>query len=364
MSNELPAYKPPSSAPRDIDLGRHRLGQGAPVFVIAEAGVNHSGSLDMAFDLIRAAKAAGADCVKFQTFKSERVASEDAPKAQYQLASTDRRETQVEMLRKLELAEDSYPKLLACCEEAGILFSSTPYNEEDIDLLHALGVPVLKAASIHCAEPHFLRRIAETGRPVILSTGMATWDEVDTAVDAVLGTGNDQLVLLQCTTNYPSDVADANLRTMTSMAGRYPCHVGYSDHTRSHVPCIAAVALGARVIERHFTLDDKLPGPDHSSSDTPETFARLVQMIREAEQALGSSEKGPTAAELRNMTGMRRSIFARRDIPAGKVVEAGDLICKRPATGLKPASWDHVVGRRAARPVAAGAQLCWSDFDG
>jgi N,N'-diacetyllegionaminate synthase len=350
--------------PSDIAIGQHRVGKDAPVFVIAEVGVNHNGSLAMAMDLIRAAKTAGADCVKFQTFKSDRVVSDSAPKAAYQLAVTDRAQSQIEMLRALELTDDAYPMLIALCEELGILFSSTPYNEEDVALLHALNVPALKAASIHCAEPHFLRIMAETGRPVILSTGMANWDEVDLAVKTILDTGNDKLIILQCTTNYPSDIADANLRTMAAMAERYPCHVGYSDHTLSHVPCITAVALGARVIERHFTLDRSLPGPDHSSSDTPDSFARLVQMIREAETALGSPVKQPTEAERRNMTGMRRSIFARRDIAAGKPIEDADLICKRPATGIAPAKWSEIVGRNAARKVSAGAMLSAADFDG
>jgi N-acetylneuraminate synthase/N,N'-diacetyllegionaminate synthase len=350
--------------PPNIVIGQSRIGLDAPVFVIAEVGVNHNGSLDMALELIRAAKHAGADCVKFQTFKSDRVVSADAPKADYQLKVTDRAESQIDMLRKLELSEDAYPRLIALCEELGILFSSTPYNEEDIAQLNALDVPILKAASIHCVEPHFLKVMAETRRPVILSTGMATWEDVDRAVAAIRATGNEQFVVLQCTTNYPSDVADANLRTMVAMAERYGCLVGYSDHTLSHAPCVASVALGARVIERHFTLDTKLPGPDHSSSDTPESFARLVGMIRDAEKALGSAVKQPTAAERKNMTGMRRSIFSRRDIPAGKTIEDADLICKRPSTGIAPSTWDELVGRRAVRAITAGEMLSVADFDG
>jgi N,N'-diacetyllegionaminate synthase len=350
--------------PPDIIIGQNRIGPDAPVFVIAEVGVNHNGSLDMALELIRAAKAAGADCVKFQTFKSDRVVSADAPKAAYQLKVTDQAESQIDMLRKLELGEDAYPGLIALCRELGILFSSTPYNEEDIAQLDALDVPILKAASIHCGEPHFLRVMAETGRPVILSTGMATWEEVDRAVATLRATGNDNFVVLQCTTNYPSDVADANLRTMAAMAERYGCLVGYSDHTLSHAPCIASVALGACVIERHFTLDTTLPGPDHSSSDTPESFGRLVRMIRDAQAALGSAEKQPTAAERKNMTGMRRSIFARRDIAAGKTIEDADLICKRPATGIAPSQWDEIVGRPSTRAIAAGEMLSAADIHG
>ena len=348
----------------EIMIDEHTIGQDAPVFVIAEAGVNHNGSMELACQLIREARQAGADCVKFQTFRSDRVVSSDAPKASYQLKVTDQTESQLDMLKKLELKEEHYGDLLEVCREEEILFSSTPYNEEDIAFLDSLDIPLFKAASIHCAEPRFLQKMAETGRAIILSTGMANWEDVDQAVSAIRSTGNENFVVLQCTTDYPSAVADVNLRTMEAMRKRYDCLVGYSDHTQSHAPCVASVALGARVIERHFTLDQNLPGPDHTCSDTPEMFTSLVGMIRDVEQALGSAEKRPTEAEQRNMTGMRRSIVARRDIAVGSMVAEEDLICKRPATGLKPNQWSKIVGRRAARPVAAGSQLSWDDLDG
>ena len=347
----------------EIVIDGHTIGQGAPVFVIAEAGVNHNGSIDMACQLIREARQAGADCVKFQTFKSDRVVSSDAPKANYQLKVTDKAESQLEMLKKLELKEEHYGDLIALCRAEGILFCSTPYNEEDIAFLDSLDVPLFKAASIHCAEPRFLQEMAETGRPIVLSTGMANWEEVDEAVSAIRATGNEKLVVLQCTTDYPSNVSDVNLRTMPAMRERYGCLVGYSDHTQSHAPCVASVAMGARVVERHFTLDQDLPGPDHSCSDTPEMFTSLVGMIREVELALGSGTKQPTAAEQSNMAGMRRSIVARRDIPPGDTIKDEDLICKRPATGLKPNQWAKVVGRQAVREIAAGSQLSWDDLN-
>jgi N-acetylneuraminate synthase/N,N'-diacetyllegionaminate synthase len=248
------------TSPLHID-GR-RIGPSAPVFVIAEAGVNHNGDREVALRLVDAAREAHVDCVKFQTFKAERVSTPTAPKAAYQLEVTDPAESQVAMLRALELNERAYPALLAACRKAGVAFMSTPYNEEDIAFLVSLDVPALKLASIHAAEPSFLRAAAVTQRPLILSTGMCTMDEVKRAVDVVHGAGNRDLVVLQCTTNYPSAIADANLRAMVTMRDQLGVRIGYSDHTQSDTACIAAVALGACVIEKHFTLDKTMPGPD------------------------------------------------------------------------------------------------------
>jgi N-acetylneuraminate synthase/N,N'-diacetyllegionaminate synthase len=345
-----------------FEIDGHQVGPGHSAFVIAEAGVNHNGDVKMAADLIRAAKQAGADCVKFQTFKAERVVTADAPKASYQMRVTDPAESQLAMLRSLELSENAYGDLMALCAEQGLVFTSTPYNEEDLAFLQELGVPVLKSASIHLAEPRFLQRMAETGLPLIVSTGMATWEELELAVQAIRATGNDRFVLLQCTTNYPSAVEDTHLRAMVEMGRRLQCLVGYSDHTQSHVPCLGAVALGACVIEKHFTLDKSLLGPDHSTSETPTNFAALVQAIRTMEVALGGTEKQPTATERANMLGMRRSIVARRAMPAGHTIADEDLTCKRPANGIAPKEWPRLVGRKIARSVAAGALLQWDDL--
>ena len=263
--------------------------------------------ISLAKDLISAAKLAGADCVKFQTFKAERVVQSSAPKAAYQNLVTNPNESQLAMLKRLELRENHYLQLIDHCKNNEILFTSTPYNEEDIEFLQSLDVPILKAASIHIAEPRFLQRMAETGIPLVISTGMATWDEIDEAVKAISATGNNNFVLLQCTTNYPSLVEDTNLNAISTMKSRYKCPVGYSDHTQSHTACIASVSLGVKVIEKHLTIDTSLEGPDHSTSETPERFKQLVDYIREAELSLGSSDKFPSAAELANMRGMRRS---------------------------------------------------------
>lgn len=340
-----------------------RIGPGNPTFLIAEIGVNHNGELGLAAEMVRAAKRAGADCVKFQTFKAERVATAGAPKAKYQTLVTNPEESQVDMLRQLELVEKDHSRLRDLCEELDIVFCSTPYNEEDIEFLNNIGTPILKAASIHLAEPHFLECMARTGRPMILSTGMGTWEEIDRAVDTIRSTGNERFILLQCTTNYPSSIEDTNLRAMVGLQNRYGCAVGYSDHTLGTTSCLGAVALGATVIEKHFTLDRRLPGPDHTTSETPEGFAELVKEVRAMEAAMGTADKNPSAAERANMVGMRRSIVARRKIAEDHVIQDEDLICKRPATGIAPRHWQDLVGTRARRDIAEGAMLQWDDVD-
>ncbi len=345
-----------------IQIGDHVVGPGNPAFVIAEAGVNHNGSVDLALKLVDAARGAGVDCIKFQTYKAERVATADAPKASYQLEVTDPAESQIAMLKALELDLGAYPGLMAACRKAGLVFTSTPYNEEDIDFLVNLGVPALKLASIHAAEPSTLRAAAAPGLPVILSTGMCTMDEVKRAVDVFRGAGNDKLILLQCTTNYPSATADANLQAMATMGEQLGVMMGYSDHTQSDTACIAAVALGAHVIEKHFTLDKTMPGPDQPTSLEPAEMARLMTAIRETESALGSGVKTPPPSEARNIPGMRRGIVARRAIRKGARITAQDLILKRPLSEIAPADWDKVVGRTAARDITEGAALARADI--
>ncbi len=347
---------------RNFHIADVIVGQGRPAFIIAEAGVNHMGSTDMACELIRAARQAGADCVKFQTFKAERVATASAPKAMYQTLTTDPQESQIEMLRKLELKESDYKRLMAVCRQEKIIFMSTPYNEEDVDFLVAMEVPAFKAASIHLVEPEFLKLLARTGKPLIVSTGMATLDEVATAVDAIRQTGNENFVLLQCTTNYPSRIEESNLNAMHTMHSQFDCLIGYSDHTQSNIACIASIALGACVIEKHFTLDNTLPGPDQLNSETPGSFRKLVEDIRATEKALGSADKTPAASEMLNMHAMRRSITARRSIRGGQRIEASDLTCRRPADGIRPDRWTSVVGRTARRDIAQDTQITQDDL--
>lgn len=333
--------------------------QPARAYLIAEAGVNHNGSPAMARDLVRAARAAGADAVKFQTFKAERVAQGGAAKAQYQLENTDRDESQIEMLRKLELGEQAHRELFALCQEEAIDFLSTPYNEEDVDFLNALGVTAFKLASIHLFEPSFLAYVAAKGRPMIVSTGMATLADIDTAVRAIRAAGDPPVTLMQCTTNYPSRVEDANLRVIPRLRAAFGVAVGYSDHTQSEVCSVAAIALGATMIEKHFTLDQSLPGPDHTSAATPAEFARLAAAIRETEAALGSDRKEPCAAEIANAPAMRRSIVSRQPIARGTTISERMLTFKRPADGLPPALVGEVIGRVALQDIAPDTQLTW-----
>ena len=349
---------------RTIRIGNREVGPGHPAFVIAEAGVNHNGSPDLALRLVEEAGASGVDCVKFQTFKAERVATPGAPKAAYQLEVTDPNESQIAMLRALELTESAYPSLIQVCAKANLLFMSTPYNEEDIAFLVGLDVPAIKLASIQAAEPSLLRAAARTGKPIILSTGMCTMAEVKQAVDIVYGAGNRDLILLQCTTNYPSAIADANLRAMITMRDQLDVMVGYSDHTETDTSCIAAVALGASVIEKHFTLDKRMPGPDQPTSLEPVEMARLMTHIRETERAMGTGIKQPAASEARNIPGMRRGIVARRAIAKGAAIGAEDLILKRPLSDVPPSAWDRVVGAKAARAIAEGHALAWADLEG
>ena len=259
---------------RTIRIGNREVGPGHPAFVIAEAGVNHNGSPDLALRLVEEAGASGVDCVKFQTFKAERVATPSAPKAAYQLEVTDPNESQIAMLRALELTESAYPSLIQACAKANLLFMSTPYNEEDIAFLVGLDVPAIKLASIQAAEPSLLRAAARTGKPIILSTGMCTMAEVKQAVDIVYGAGNRDLILLQCTTNYPTAIADANLRAMITMRDQLDIMVGYSDHTETDTSCIAAVATiwaGAS-----FVVQDIEAAGVPAFALTPEARTRLM----------------------------------------------------------------------------------------
>jgi N-acetylneuraminate synthase/N,N'-diacetyllegionaminate synthase len=348
---------------KSIVVGGTPIGEGHRCFVIAEAGVNHNGDLQLARELVLAAKRAGADAVKFQTFRSERIIKPDAPKAPYQIRTTDPRETQIEMLKRLELPDDWHFELADLCRAQGLIFLSTPYNFEDADFLEKVGVPAFKLASIHCAEPLFVGYVARKKRPVILATGMAELAEVSAAVRAAREVGNAQLVLLQCTTDYPSLPSDANLRAMETMRNAFQLPVGYSDHTESSTGCIAAATLGACVIEKHLTLDRGMPGPDHAASIDPSQFAALVTLIRETESVLGTGLKQPCAAERRNMNTMRRSIAARQNIKAGEVLREEMITFLRPGTGLKPQMVPELLGKRLKHAVTMGNFFSLADFE-
>lgn len=273
------------------------MGSGRPCFIIAEAGVNHNGSLDLALKLVDAAVAAGADAVKFQTFRADRLVTLHAPKAAYQSETTGGAESQFEMLRKLELDERGHRALVDHCASRGIAFLSTPFDEESADILETLGVPAYKLPSGELTNLPFLRHVAQKKRPMIMSTGMATMEEVGKAVEAVRIAECTDLILLHCVSAYPADPADVNLRAMATLAESFGVPVGYSDHTLGIEVALAAVAMGACILEKHFTLDRSLPGPDHRISAEPAELATLVASARKVEAALGNGVKRPSLSE-------------------------------------------------------------------
>jgi N-acetylneuraminate synthase/N,N'-diacetyllegionaminate synthase len=348
---------------REFEISGRTIGPDHPVFVIAEAGVNHNGDLDTAIELVRRAKSCGADGVKFQTFRAEDLAIAGAPKARYQTRTTSEGESQLEMLKGLELPREWHPPIAELCREIGIVFLSTPYSTEDADFLYELGIGAFKIPSALIVEPFLLAHIAKKGLPIILSTGMATMGEIDDALQTLAINGCHDVILLQCHSEYPTRVRDANLRAMRTMERAFGVQVGFSDHTESLVPAVVAVALGARVIEKHFTLDRTLPGPDHTSSADPSGFATYVEHVRLAVEALGDARKAPTEQEIENRVAMRRSIVAAQRIEAGEILQDHMLTVKRPGDGLAPALRSLVVGKRAARGLDADTPLTLRDVE-
>lgn len=345
--------------PTRIQIGNLSIAPGYPVVVVAEVGVNHNGDLNLAKRLVKEAKNSGADCVKFQTFKAEQTVTRSAPKAAYQLRTTDASESQFDMLKRLELPRSAYQSIIELCKQEGLEFLSTPYSFDDVEFLESLGVPAFKVASGQIVEPLFLERVAASGKPIILSTGMATLSEVDEAVRTIRRIGNQSLVLLQCTTNYPSRAEDANLKAMTTMRKAFALPVGYSDHTIGSTAAIAAVALGACFVEKHFTTDRDLEGPDHSSSADATEFSELVSLIRETEVLLGTGRKEPCDLESQNIIGMRRSIVAAVDIPSGAVLSIDMLTTKRPGGGIPPSRITEMVGRVVGQDIAKDTLLSY-----
>lgn len=321
------------------------------IYIIAEAGVNHNGDVNIALELIDRAKEIGVDCVKFQTFKAENIVTHKSPKANYQLNVTDAKESQFEMLKKLELKQEDYYKLIERCNLHKIDFLSTPYNFEDVDFLCNLNVNAFKIASGQLTEIPFLKYAAKKGKQMIISTGMGTLSDVFNAVQAIKETGNENIVVLQCTTNYPSKIEDANILAMNSIRNSCKVRVGYSDHVENNFACFAAAALGAEIIEKHFTLDKTMQGPDHSSSLEPSEFKQLIKGIREIELALGDGIKLPTRSEKENEKGMKRSMVANRDIIKGEKIQLHDIGFKRPFDGISPNLLGQIIGKEASRNI-------------
>ena len=321
------------------------------VFIIAEAGVNHNGDPKLALKLIDAAAKAGADAVKFQTFKAENLVAPDAPKADYQQETTDPKESQYEMIKKLELDLQTHLMLIKRCREKDIIFLSTPFDHTSIDLLNDLGTEIFKIPSGEITNLPYLRHIGALRKRVILSTGMATLGEIEAAMNILIkaGTSKENITVLHANTAYPTPVEDVNLRAMRTIAEAFKVNVGYSDHTLGIEIPIAAAALGATVIEKHFTLDRTLPGPDHKASLEPDELAAMVQAIRRIEKALGDGIKRPSPSELPNLPVARKSIVAARDIRKGEILDETNLATRRPANGLSPMRWDEIIGTPARK---------------
>jgi N,N'-diacetyllegionaminate synthase len=340
-----------------LSIGQRLIGTDQPCFIIAEAGVNHNGNIDLARRLIDVAVDAGADAVKFQTFKAEQLVTAEAPKAEYQQRTTDRNESQFDMLKHLELDFDSFRELYAYCQSKNILFLSTPFDEDSADFLETLGVAAFKIPSGEITNLPYLTHIARNGRPMIVSTGMAYLSEVETAVRAIRATGNNEIALLHCASSYPADPGDINLRAMSTLSSAFGVPIGFSDHTQGLEIPLAAVALGASIIEKHFTLDRTLPGPDHAASLEPDQLTALTRGIRNVEAALGHGRKEPAASEANTAAAARRSLVAARDLPAGTVLTEADLAIKRPGTGLAPALRSHLIGRVTRVKIPGGTLL-------
>lgn len=319
------------------------------IYVIAEAGVNHNGSLETAKRLVDAAATAGADAVKFQTFRTESLVCRDTRKAEYQMETTDRTETQFEMLKKLELTPEMHEQLIEYCDQKGIRFLSTPFDLESIRLLVGLGIQIFKIPSGEITNLPYLREIGRCHGKVILSTGMSSMEEVKAAVKVLQESGTDDIILLHCNSQYPTPVSDVNLLAMVRMQEELGLPVGYSDHTQGIEIPIAAAALGAVVIEKHFTLDKNMEGPDHKASLEPDELIQMVQGIRKIEQALGDGVKHMSDSEKENVHISRKSIVADTLIRKGDVFSQENITTKRPGTGVNPMRWDELVGRCAKR---------------
>lgn len=318
------------------------------VYIIAEAGVNHNGSFELACKLVDAAKKAGVDCIKFQTFKSKNLVSHTAQKAEYQKNTTGAG-PQVDMLKKLELSYEEFLALKDYCDKIGICFLSTPFDLDSIEFLNSIDMPFWKIPSGEVTNYPYLVTLAKTGKPVVMSTGMCDIKEIQEAISVLRENGAKEIKLLHCNTEYPTPFEDVNLRAMQTMREAFGLEVGYSDHTKGIEVPIAAVALGATVIEKHFTLDRNMEGPDHKASLEPHELAKMVSSIRNIERALGNGDKTPSPSERKNIIVARKSIVAAKNIKVGEILTEENITVKRPGTGISPMKWNEVLGTKAIR---------------
>jgi len=334
--------------------------------IIAEAGVNHNGNIEMAKQLIEAAADAGVDYVKFQTFKTEKLVSVDAKQAEYQQKNIGKKgDSQFEMLKKLELSIDDHHQLIAHCKLHSIKFLSTAFDLDSIDLLHNLGIDLFKIPSGEVTNLPYLKKIGAFNKKVILSTGMCVMQEIEEAVNALVNAGTERanISVLHCTTDYPTAMVDVNLNAMLSIKEYLQLPIGYSDHTLGIEVPIAAVAMGATIIEKHFTLDKTLPGPDHKASLEPEELKAMVIAIRNIEKAFGVAEKQPTTAEIKNMQVARKSIHLQHPLSKNHVIEEIDLVMKRPGDGISPMLFEQILGKKLKQDFDAEHKLSWEDLE-
>lgn len=327
--------------------------------IIAEAGVNHNGNVELAYKLCDAAKEAGADVVKFQTWKTEQLITKGVAQADYQIENTGKNRSQYEMLKELELSWEEFRKIKAYCDSIGIIFASTADEADSLDFLVSIGIPFIKIGSGEIGNVPFLRKAGSKHLPIILSTGMSTLADIDLSLRALYDGGAEEVTLLHCTTSYPCAYENVNLNAMQTIRDAFKLPVGYSDHTLGNTVAIAAVAMGARVIEKHFTLDKNMEGPDHKASSTPEEFRRLVDEIRNIESALGDGRKLPTQVEREISKVVLKRIVAKHPMKAGHVIEQEDITVKRNDKGLPAKYWDVVIGKKACKDYMSDDAIMW-----
>lgn len=348
---------------KTIKIGNKLVGEGQPIFVVAEAGVNHNGKLDLALALVEEAAKAGADAVKFQTFRAEQLATKNAEMAKYQQKNLQSKKSQFEMLKSLELKDEFYSPIIKKCQDKKIIFLSSAHgNFESIDLLQEMGVVAFKFGSGDLTNLPVLAYAAQFKKPIILGTGMATLYEVKQAIAAIKKAGNNQIITLHCTTNYPCPLDEVNLRAMQTMMEKLDCLVGYSDHTLSIETSVLASLLGAVMIEKHFTLDKKMAGPDHACSANPSELKEIIKRIRNIKTILGSSEKKPTKSEIIMKKTIRKSLVALQDIKKGKPFTPANLDIKRPGTGLSPNLYQTLLNKKVKRNIPADSLIQRKDY--
>jgi N,N'-diacetyllegionaminate synthase len=344
-----------------IKIKNKEIGEGSPCFIIAEAGVNHNGDVSLAKKLIDTAKDSGADAIKFQTFSAKELASDFADLAEYQKNNVPSFGNQAEMLKKLELSSEEFEELFAYCQEKELIFLSSPFDVKSADFLEELGVLAFKVPSGEITNPLLLRHIARKSKPILLSTGMSSLPEIARALEWINSEVNNQVVLLHCTTSYPAPSDTLNLRALDTLRKEFGLLVGFSDHSEGIVADIAAVSLGACVLEKHFTLDKTMDGPDHKASLEPGELRNMIYSIREAEKMLGTGIKEPAGVEEELVKKIRRGIFASRDILKGHAISAQDINVKRPVLGVPAEDADKLMGRKAKKDIKKGSPISWEE---